>query len=101
MATIVTRARSSGSVPEFRTLSRDEGLSPDKLSSLVGAGRVVVPRNVVREDVLPIAIGEGMRVKINANIGSSQDICDVEEEMTKARSLSAGTLRRVTCRRPS
>ncbi len=92
MATIVTRARTSGPVPEFKTLSRDEGLSPEKLSRLVATGRVVVPRNVVREDVIPVAIGEGMRVKINANIGSSQDICDVEEEMAKARAaLSSGS----------
>jgi phosphomethylpyrimidine synthase len=90
LATIVTRARSA-TVPEFKALSRDEGLSPDKLAHLVATGRVVVPRNVVREDVVPVAIGEGMRVKINANIGSSQDICDVEEEMSKARAaLSSG-----------
>lgn len=85
MATFITRTRSEGLEPELKLVAREEKVSPGKLSRLIAMGRVVIPRSAVRTDVSPIAIGEGMSVKINANIGSSRDIGDMEEEMAKAQ----------------
>ena len=47
-------------------------------------GRVVIPRNVVGR-ARPLGIGEGLRVKVNANVGSSKDRADLEQEVRKAR----------------
>ena len=84
MATIVTRARSTGLEPELRTLADSEGTSCAKLARLVARGRVVVPKSVLRPDLTSVAIGEGMEVKVNANLGSSMDISDQGMEMEKA-----------------
>jgi phosphomethylpyrimidine synthase len=33
----------------------------------------------------PLGIGEGLRVKVNANIGTSREHCDIKEEVSKAK----------------
>lgn len=70
---------------EIKGASDAEGLEPDKLMRLVRAGRVVIPSNPRHKRLTPVAIGEGMRVKVNANIGTSKDHVDVEEELEKVR----------------
>jgi phosphomethylpyrimidine synthase len=85
LATTVTRTRSNGLGPELRPVAEAEGISSDRLSKLIASGRVVVPRSAVRDEVTPVLIGEGMSVKVNANLGSSKDIAESEEQMTKAR----------------
>jgi phosphomethylpyrimidine synthase len=45
----------------------------------------VIPSNPRHRSLRPIAIGEGTRVKINANIGTSKDFIDVKEELQKVK----------------
>ncbi len=85
MATIVTRARRTGLGPDLKPVAEEERVTPGKLSRLVTTGRVVIPRSALRTDVTPVAIGQGMSVKVNANLGSSRDISDLEQELTKAQ----------------
>lgn len=68
---------------EVKFVAESEGVSPEKVARRLGRGEVVIVRNVVRE-VKPLGIGKGLRTKINANIGSSPNICDVELELRKA-----------------
>ena len=70
---------------EMKGVSKKEGIEPDKLKALVRAGRAVIPSNPAHKKLVPCAIGEGLRVKINANIGTSRDYIDVDEELRKAR----------------
>lgn len=70
---------------EIKGVSKAEGLEPDKLAKLVRAGRVVIPSNPRHKRLTHVGIGEGLRVKVNANIGTSKDHVDVEEELEKAR----------------
>jgi phosphomethylpyrimidine synthase len=67
----------------MKGVSKKEGIEPDKLMALVRAGKVVVPSNPAHRKLVPCAIGEGLRVKINANIGTSRDYIDVDEEFRK------------------
>jgi phosphomethylpyrimidine synthase len=69
----------------MKGVSKREGIAPDKLKALVRAGRVVIPSNPAHQRLVPCAIGEGLRVKINANIGTSRDYIDVDEELKKVR----------------
>jgi len=69
----------------MKGLSKKEGMRPDKLVKLLKAGRVVIPSNPLHEKPKPCAIGEGLRVKINANVGTSQDFIDVAEELKKVK----------------
>jgi phosphomethylpyrimidine synthase len=68
-----------------------EEMDPDRLQRQIRAGRVVIPANPLRQRAV-CPIGEGCRVKVNVNIGTSQDLCDVQMEKDKAAAaLSAGT----------
>ena len=73
-----------GLAPEIETVAREEGVDPERLRRSMAEGRVVIPRNVAGR-VRPLGIGEGLRVKVNANIGSSRDRADLEAEVRKAR----------------
>jgi phosphomethylpyrimidine synthase len=69
----------------MKGVSAAEGVEPDRIARLVAQGRVVVPANPRHPALEPRAIGEGMTVKVNANIGTSKDLIDVEEELEKLR----------------
>jgi phosphomethylpyrimidine synthase len=45
---------------------------------------VVIPKNKVRK-IRPLGIGEGLRTKVNANIGTSPRHSDVDEELAKVK----------------
>jgi phosphomethylpyrimidine synthase len=65
--------------------SKAEGVEPAQLARLVGSGRAVIPSNPRHKNLVPCGIGEGLRVKVNANIGTSMDHVDVDEEIEKVR----------------
>ena len=77
--------RKPGSPQEMKGLSNVEGIKPDKLRKLFNSGHVVIPSNPRHKLRQPCAIGEGLRVKVNANIGTSRDHIDLKEELEKVR----------------
>ncbi|MCD6479665.1 phosphomethylpyrimidine synthase ThiC [Candidatus Bathyarchaeota archaeon] len=75
---------------EMRYIAEREDVSAESIRRKVAEGRIVIPKNVNRE-FPPIGIGEGLRVKVNANIGTSRDLCDVNLELRKAEAaIEAG-----------
>jgi len=73
---------------ELEKISFAEGVNVKKLKQLLGAGRVVIPRNAKRaeeSDITLKAIGAGMSMKVNVNVGTSKDYVSVEEEVRKAK----------------
>jgi phosphomethylpyrimidine synthase len=77
--------------PEMRTVARDEGLNPEILRQKVAAGRAIIPKNRGRDFLFVKGIGEGLRTKVNANIGTSAEHADLDEEITKLQvSIAAG-----------
>jgi phosphomethylpyrimidine synthase len=69
-----------------RRVAGDEGVPVEKLAAMLRAGRMVVPLNRLRRGVCrPVGIGDGLRTKVNANIGSSAGICDKRLELRKLR----------------
>jgi len=72
-------------------IATKEGIPEEKLNRRVKNGSVVIVKNSVR-DIEPLAIGEGIHVKINANIGTSTDVASIDNELEKARvAVEAGT----------
>lgn len=65
-------------------IAKREGVPERALERNISSGRTVVVKNAKR-DITPIAIGAGTHVKINANIGTSPERCDIREELEKAR----------------
>ncbi|WP_153303722.1 phosphomethylpyrimidine synthase ThiC [Thermosulfurimonas dismutans] len=76
---------------EVRFCAEREGVSAERLSEGVASGRVVIPWNRKNRLEKPCAIGEGLKTKINANLGTSKDAPDPEKELEKLRvALEAG-----------
>jgi len=58
----------------------------------VASGRLIIPANRKHKGVKPIGIGEGLRIKVNTNLGTSSDHIDLEEELKKLKvSIQTGT----------
>ncbi|NHW88392.1 MAG: phosphomethylpyrimidine synthase [Archaeoglobales archaeon] len=73
-----------GKKDEFvKKCAEEEGLEVEKLLRLIAKGQVVIPRNVLRE-IKPKAIGFLCSTKVNANVGTSEEYINVEEEIEKA-----------------
>ena len=73
---------------ELEKISSAEGVNVEKVKQLLGAGRVVIPKNAKRaeeSDITLKAIGAGMSMKVNVNVGTSKDYVSVEEEVRKAK----------------
>ncbi|MGA1796823.1 MAG: phosphomethylpyrimidine synthase ThiC [bacterium] len=69
--------------PQARDVAASEGVDPEVLRERLAAGRVVIPANPAHRGLTPIGIGEGLRTKVNANIGTSRDCPNMEEELVK------------------
>ncbi|MFB0500897.1 MAG: phosphomethylpyrimidine synthase [Candidatus Bathyarchaeia archaeon] len=70
---------------EMRIVAKDEDELPENICRRVADGTVIITHNVQREKVHPVGIGEGLRTKVNTNIGTSLDMCDLNLELEKAR----------------
>jgi len=68
----------------IKSVAAFEKIDPEKLCSLVAKGLVTISKNVNR-DTIPTGIGKQMSTKINANIGTSRDFIDLEDELNKAK----------------
>jgi phosphomethylpyrimidine synthase len=65
-------------------VAKAEGLDADKLRKRVVDGIITIPFNQIHSPK-PLGIGEGLTVKVNANIGTSPDHVDMDEEIQKAK----------------
>ena len=77
---------------EMKGVAREEGVSSEWLREKIAFGRIVIPANRNHQGVHPIGIGEGLRIKVNTNIGTSSDHVDLKEELRKLEvSIQAAT----------
>jgi phosphomethylpyrimidine synthase len=75
-----------GSVTDqMREAARADGVPPEIIRDGIAAGTIVVCHNRMRQNGRPLAVGSGLRTKINANIGTSADDLDIGKELEKAR----------------
>jgi len=84
LTTQLKAAKKGKTTEEMRLVATDEGDSPQDIRQRLVEGTVIITRNVQRENVHPIGIGKGLRTKINTNIGTSPDLCDLNLEIEKA-----------------
>ncbi|MBN2494162.1 MAG: phosphomethylpyrimidine synthase ThiC [Deltaproteobacteria bacterium] len=87
--TRIELARSGELTDELRQVAAAESVDPERLAEDLAAGRVVITRNEARTEIAPLGIGRGLRIKVNANIGTSRDKLDVEAEVAKTRAAVA------------
>ncbi len=74
----------------LQQIARKEEVSVHYLKTGIEKGRIVLVKNRKRR-IAPIAIGEGLSTKVNANIGTSPDVANVKHELKKlAAAIKAG-----------
>lgn len=67
----------------MRFVAEQEGIDEATLRDLVSAGRAIILYNARHTGVTPKGVGTGLSVKVNANIGTSPERVNVEEEIEK------------------
>jgi phosphomethylpyrimidine synthase len=84
-------ARKGDISPQMESVAKVEGLEIERLRQRVAAGTVVIPASINHVGLLPCGIGDGLAIKVNANIGTSSDFGDVNTELEKLRvAIDAG-----------
>lgn len=88
--TQIQEAQKGTITPQMKQIAREEPISLDLLEKRVASGNIVIPYNPIHQPK-PVGIGKGLRVKVNANIGTSREYCKPDEEIQKAKiSLTSG-----------
>lgn len=59
--------------PQMEIVAQKENMDVEKLRELVACGKVCIPANINHKALSPEGIGEGLRTKINVNLGISGD----------------------------
>jgi len=88
MATQVEQATKGILTDVMREVASQEGLDPAIILERFAEGQIVAPQNTNRPTRV-VGIGMGLRSKVNASIGTSTDIVDIEAEVRKARAAEA------------
>ena len=84
-------ARKGVITEEMKICAEQERVSPEFIRKGIEAGNIVVIRNVHHTRIMPLAIGKGLKTKVNANIGTSKDRSDFDTEIKKLNvSVHAG-----------
>lgn len=89
--TQLSDARAGKITPEMKAVAEKEQVDERWLRDKLAEGRIVIPANRNHKGLIPCGIGEGLLIKVNANIGTSSDRIDLGEELEKLKvSISAG-----------
>ncbi|MBQ9377868.1 MAG: phosphomethylpyrimidine synthase ThiC, partial [Schwartzia sp.] len=83
MATQMELARAGRITAAMERVAEAERLSPETIREGVARGRVVICANPAHTGLTPCGVGEGLRVKVNANIGTSTAFPDLAPELEK------------------
>ncbi|MHC1741607.1 MAG: phosphomethylpyrimidine synthase ThiC [Syntrophobacteraceae bacterium] len=84
MSTQVELAVQGTITPVMKEIALQEGLAPETVRQRIAEGQIVAPLNGNRPCRI-VGIGKGLRSKVNASIGTSTDIVDIDAEVRKAR----------------
>lgn len=82
--TLMDEARKGEITPTIRKVAENEHIDPDTVRKYVAKGLVTIPQNI-KGHARPMGIGKCMSVKINANVGTSRDYVDIDDEIEKAK----------------
>jgi len=85
-------AKQNKVTPQIKSVARKEHADTRRLLSEISLGRVVIPNNKNHKMEKGCGIGNGLRTKVNANIGTSLDKPNLKEELKKLEvAIKAGT----------
>jgi len=71
--------------PQMSLVAQNEGLEAEFIRQGVAEGKIVIPANIEHTNLVPCGIGQGLKTKVNANIGTSSDFGNIDTELEKLR----------------
>lgn len=83
--TQIDAARTGICTPEMKAVAAKEYKTPEEIRDAVAKGSIAIPANINHTTLDPEGVGEGLRTKVNVNLGISGDLMDEEMELEKAR----------------
>lgn len=90
MPTQISLAQDGTITPEMIFVSEYENIEADHIKDIVAGGEAVILKNNIH-NIKPLAVGEELKTKVNANIGTSQAHPELENELAKLKSaIDAG-----------
>ncbi|MBN1289339.1 MAG: phosphomethylpyrimidine synthase ThiC [Actinobacteria bacterium] len=91
-STLIERLK-KGDIPRaLEKAIEGEPLGIEEVADGIVGGKIIFTLNSGRDIEKPCVIGKGLKTKVNANIGTSQDRADVKYELAKLESaVKAGT----------
>ncbi len=70
---------------EMETVAAKENIDVNDLMKKVASGTVCIPANIYHKSLSAEGIGDGLKTKINVNLGISGDSVDYDREMEKVK----------------
>ncbi len=91
MATQMQLARQGIITKAMKIVARQEGVSEEFIREGVAQGTIAICANKNHKNLIPRGVGQGLKVKVNANIGTSSSFPDIEPELVKLKTaIDAG-----------
>ncbi len=88
--TQISVAKQGKTTAQMKQVAKSEKITGELVRRGIAAGRIVLPSNPIHAPSC-LGIGKGLRVKVNANIGTSREYCNLKEEVEKAKvAVAAG-----------
>ena len=78
-------ARQGVVTQQMEQILRDEPISREMLLERVARGAIAIPANRLHANLKGAGIGQGLKTKINVNLGVSQDCCLLDMEVKKVQ----------------
>ena len=85
LITQIDYARAGKITPQMEAVAAKEHKTPEEIRAGVAKGRIAIPANIHHAALSPEGVGEGMRTKVNVNLGISGDLMNAEMELEKVR----------------
>ncbi|NOR23464.1 MAG: phosphomethylpyrimidine synthase ThiC [Desulforhopalus sp.] len=91
MKTQMEYAREGKITDKMKEAAREASISPESLRANIAGGTAIICHNNLHLNGKPLAVGEGIRTRVNANIGTSKDDTSIDNELEKAQvAVNAG-----------
>ena len=83
--TQIDYARAGQITPQMEAVAAKEYRTPEEIRAGVAKGCIAIPANIHHAALSPEGVGEGLRTKVNVNLGISDDLMNEEMELEKVR----------------
>ncbi|SDU56785.1 phosphomethylpyrimidine synthase ThiC [Desulfobacula phenolica] len=70
---------------QMKQVLENEAISQTDLMEKVALGHIAIPANRNHLNIAAAGVGQGLKTKINVNLGVSKDVCSFDAEMNKAK----------------